>query len=75
MGMDVDEAGGHQQAPRVDLLAPRGEVLADRGDPPGSNRHIGHEGRRAGTVDHGAAAQDSVELGAHSAASALAPSS
>jgi hypothetical protein len=60
VGVDVDEAGGDQQAVGVDR-APGGAVdLADGGDHPVGDGDVGGAGRGTGAVDDGAAADDQV---------------
>src|SRR5690606_32252612 len=56
MGVDVDEAGGDDPAARVDLLAARADVGADRDDAVAVDRDIGDKGLRARTIDDRAAA-------------------
>jgi len=62
VGVNVDEAGGDQQAAGVDLFRGRAGQRADGGDAAVFDRHVGHAGGRAQAVVHRAAAQDQVEI-------------
>ena len=60
MGVDVDEAGRHHLAAGVDLLRagaghPAPRTAANGRDGPVLHRHVGLEGRGAGSVDDAAA--------------------
>ena len=63
MGMHVDEAGRDHPSAHVDFEGSRraGEV-AYGGNGVARDGHIGDASCRAGAIDHGAAAQDEVEL-------------
>ena len=60
MRVHVDPAGRDQKPGRVDLAPAGTELAADRGDPLAGDRHVAGEGRLAGAVDDGAAANDDV---------------
>jgi hypothetical protein len=58
--VDVDPAGRNQEARGVDLAPGRSSFATDRGDPTAPDRHVAPEGRPAGPIDDGAAANDDV---------------
>src|SRR5580704_991750 len=60
MGVDIDPAGGDQQAVRVDLAPAGAGLAADRGDLAVIDRDIASKGLRAGAVEDGAAANDDI---------------
>ena len=57
VGVDVDEAGGDDAAVRVEGAVTL-QVLADVGDPPAGDGHVGPPRGRAGAVDHRPASDD-----------------
>ena len=59
--MRVDEAGCHDSAARVDLLAAAGQPAADFGHAAGGDGHVGRSPGRAAAVDQRAVADDEVE--------------
>ena len=63
MGVDIDEAGGDEEAGDVDNVA-GGRVadVAHRGDPTVTNRDVAWCGGPAGAVEHGTGTQDHVEV-------------
>src|SRR3546814_12142119 len=56
MGVDVDEAGRHQQPVGIDLAPPPADVPADPHDPPAVHGHIRNPPLCAGTVHYDATA-------------------
>jgi hypothetical protein len=63
VGVDVDEAGRDQLALGVDFLGAAFCDLADHSDAVAGDADIGFDGRTAGAIDDGAAADDQVEFG------------
>jgi hypothetical protein len=63
VGVRVDDARRHHQAAGVELDRPLAVDVADGRDDPVPDADVGPEPRRAGAVDHGAAADHVVELG------------
>ena len=60
MGVDVDEARGHEQPVRVDLAAPRTDVVSERGDAVAVDREIGDPGGATGTIHEVAVADHQI---------------
>ena len=61
VGLDVDEAGCHDQAPGLDDAPPRRrDVVADGGDAPVLQRDVGAAPRRPGAVDDQPAPDEDV---------------
>ena len=58
MGVDVDEAGGHQQTSRVNLAPAWACVFGHCGDQACVYRHVSDPARRARAVDHRTASDD-----------------
>ena len=67
MGVDVDEAGGHDQSAGIDLPC-AGEPLAHPHDALAYHGDIGVTTRTAGAVDHLAASNDQLSVSAHGGA-------
>ena len=65
MGMDVDEAGGHQLALRVDLFRATRRYLADFDNFATSDGDVGFVRCGAGAVDNGAIANDDADFFGH----------
>ena len=63
VGMDIDEAGRHQRAGRVDLAPARPGPAAGLGDAPAIDRDIAGEGLASRAVDDRAAANDQIVHG------------
>ena len=68
MRVHVDPAGRDQKAGGVDLAPGRALFAADCDDAVARNRYVAGEGRLAGAVDDGAAANDDVVHGSRSSA-------
>ncbi len=66
MGVHVDPAGRDQKAAGVDLAPGRTLFAADCDDAVARNRYVAGEGRLAGAVDDGAAANNDVMHGSRS---------
>ena len=60
MGVDVHPAGGDQMAGRVDVAPGRAGLAADRDDLVAVDGDVTGEGRTAGAVHNGTAADDNV---------------
>jgi hypothetical protein len=60
MGVDIDPAGGDEQAVRVDLALARPGLAADRRDLAAVDRDIAGERLAASAVEDAAAANDDV---------------
>src|SRR6516225_5495330 len=69
MGVDVDEAGRHDEPLRVDLLATLSRDLADLGNAAVLYGDIGFERGAARAVEYGSMPDDKVEIGCHGNAS------
>jgi hypothetical protein len=67
VGVDVDEARRHDEAPGVDLLAARARHATDGGYAAFLDRDVALAWLAAGAVDDGAVADDEVESGCHGA--------
>src|SRR4051812_49306765 len=65
MGVDVDEAGGHQLPLGIDLLGAVPGDLADCGNPAVLEPDIRLDRLAAGAIDDGATADDEIELCRH----------
>ena len=64
MGVDIDEAGRHQRAVRVDLAPAGPGPAAGLRDAPALDRNVAGEGFAPGSVDDRAAANDQIVHGA-----------
>jgi hypothetical protein len=60
MGVDIDKAGDHDLAGRVNLFAALSGDMPDSGNYAAVNRNVGSKSWVTGAIDHGSAANDQI---------------